>query len=263
MPIDPDPDAEPGGDGMLLSGPDGAPLATFRWREDEGERVVSRFRAAGGRSSSDHAARQAARELAGRRVTTGDDETARALVGAGAMLVRAATDMERDLGRPNDPPALPAGWSFAPHGWDDDLSATLAAAYGPEHPDHVGDDRESRLRWFLDGPESPLNGAGLIPGASARLVHPSGRTAGQVVTAGPVPWSKGSCGWILDIAVNPAAQGRGFGTALLAYAISGARSAGLATAGLSVTDGNPARRLYDRFGFRPISRSVTLRLPSR
>jgi hypothetical protein len=41
----------------------------------------------------------------------------------------------------------------------------------------------------------------------------------------------------------------------------GTRAAGLTTVGLTVTDGNPARRLYDRMGFRPVLRHFEVRVP--
>jgi ribosomal protein S18 acetylase RimI-like enzyme len=66
---------------------------------------------------------------------------------------------------------------------------------------------------------------------------------------------------VLDLAIAPPAQGRGFGAALLVHAMIGTRDAGLPTLGLTVTDGNPARRLYDRMGFRPVLRTFTMRLP--
>jgi ribosomal protein S18 acetylase RimI-like enzyme len=67
--------------------------------------------------------------------------------------------------------------------------------------------------------------------------------------------------WVLDLAVAPGGQGRGFGAALLAYAMRGTRQAGLTIVGLTVTDGNPARRLYDRMGFRPVLRHFEVRAP--
>ena len=50
-------------------------------------------------------------------------------------------------------------------------------------------------------------------------------------------------------------RGRGIGSALLAELISTARARGLTGISLSVEDGNGARRLYDRSGFRVVGRN--------
>jgi mycothiol synthase len=246
--------ASPPPDQVELRDSRGTPVVQFRWRDDDGERVVSQLRPLPG-VSPDQAARQVVPDLAGRRITTADEPLARALIGAGCTLERAATDMERDLSGPLPVAAPAAGWALIPHDWDDDLARALAAAYGPGHPDQG--DRVTRLQSLLNSDR----GLVLIPGASARLRDPDGRSAGEVVTVGPVPWASAPTSWVLDLAVAPAAQGRGSGAALLAYAMSGTRDAGLTTAGLTVTDGNPARRLYDRLGFRPVMRHFSVRAP--
>jgi mycothiol synthase len=243
-----------GPEGTLLSDGHGVPLATFRRRDEDGEQVIGRLLPNPG-ISPDRVARQAVRDLAGYRLTTPEEDMARALIGAGCTLLRAATDLQRDLREPIPvtPPA--AGWALIPHDWDDDLAEALTAAYGPEHPDRG--DRVGRLRELL----ASDRGLVLLPGASARLRGPDGRSAGQVFTVGPVPWGSTPMSWVLDLAIAPAAQGRGLGAALLAYAMRGTLDAGLTTAGLTVTDGNPARRLYDRMGFRPTQRHFAVRAP--
>jgi GNAT superfamily N-acetyltransferase len=158
------------------------------------------------------------------------------------------------------PAVSPAdGWTIVPHDWDDDLTTALAAAYARrDHPDRAdGIDRVSRLRSLTEGE----NGLIVLPGATGRLKDPGGRSAGQVFTVGPVPWGSAPTAWVLDLSVSPDGQGRGFGAALLAYAMSGTRQAGLTVVGLTVTDGNPARRLYDRMGFRPVLRHFEVRAP--
>lgn len=52
------------------------------------------------------------------------------------------------------------------------------------------------------------------------------------------------------LAVAPEARGRGIGGALLAHAEAEARRDGLARLALDVIENNPARRLYERHGFR-------------
>jgi GNAT superfamily N-acetyltransferase len=67
----------------------------------------------------------------------------------------------------------------------------------------------------------------------------------------------------LSIAVRPACRGRGVGTALLSALIVLAREEGHAALSLSVEPDNPARRLYERAGFRKVGTeggSWTLRI---
>ncbi|MGY5882961.1 N-acetyltransferase family protein [Modestobacter lacusdianchii] len=49
--------------------------------------------------------------------------------------------------------------------------------------------------------------------------------------------------------VHPAHQGRGVGTALVGHLFAHAEAAGVDRVELTVLDGNPARRLYERSGF--------------
>jgi mycothiol synthase len=241
-------------DGVLLSDRHGVPVARLQWRDEGGERIARAFQPSPG-TPADRAARLGVAELAGCRIKTNDEEAARALIGAGCTLVRAATDMHRGFEEPipASPPA--GGWTIVPHDWDDDLAAALDAAYGPDHPDRS--DRVGRLRSLTEGER----GLAVLPGATARLQDPGGRSAGQVFTVGPVPWSSEPMSWVLDLAVGPGGQRRGFGAALLAYAIRGTQQAGLTAVGLTVSDGNPARRLYDRMGFRPVLRYFEVRAP--
>ncbi|WP_446209923.1 GNAT family N-acetyltransferase [Micromonospora sp. IBSANI012] len=254
MPLHPDPEPSAG---HLLSTDDGTPLARLRLRDDDGERVAGEVTPLPGADVRVLAA-QARRDLAGARLETPDDALTAALVAGGLTLRRAATDMRHDLTDVPEPVPLPAGWSWAPAGWDDDLAEGLAAAYGPDHPDgrwQPSDTAEVRGMFERAEPVPPL-----LP-ASARVVGPDGRSAGHVLAAGPVPWTEDLCAWILNLGVAPAAQRRGLGRALLGHALRGAHAAGLPRVGLSVADGNPARRMYDEAGFRPVARVLTVPLP--
>ena len=53
----------------------------------------------------------------------------------------------------------------------------------------------------------------------------------------------------LAIAVVPSKRGHGIGETLLAELIEKAKAAGYERLSLSVEPGNPARKLYERFGF--------------
>jgi ribosomal protein S18 acetylase RimI-like enzyme len=56
---------------------------------------------------------------------------------------------------------------------------------------------------------------------------------------------------IMDIALAPAFRGRGIGSGLLRRLISEAEASGR-TLSIHVEGNNPARRLYERLGFRPV-----------
>ena len=56
----------------------------------------------------------------------------------------------------------------------------------------------------------------------------------------------------LTIAVVPSRRGRGLGEELLAALVERARSEGYRSLSLSVERGNPAQKLYERFGFRVV-----------
>ncbi|MCW3840499.1 GNAT family N-acetyltransferase [Micromonospora yasonensis] len=255
MPVRPHP--EDPADSLLVAD-DGTALARLRLRDDAGTRVAAEVRPLPG-TAVRLLAGQARRDLAGYRLETSDEDLADALVAGGLTLHRAATDMRHDLADVPAPVALPPGWSLGEPGWDDELVEGLAAAYGPGHPDgpwQASDTAEVRAMFDTGEPVPPL-----LP-ASARLVDPDGRSAGHVLCAGPVPWTEDVCAWVLNLAVAPRAQGRGFGRALLTHALRGAREAGLPAVGLSVADGNPARRMYDGAGFRPYTRVLTVLLPA-
>ena len=55
---------------------------------------------------------------------------------------------------------------------------------------------------------------------------------------------------ITELHVAPRHRGRGIGTAVLQHAEEHARAGGYPSMALQTWCGNPARRLYERFGFR-------------
>jgi hypothetical protein len=55
----------------------------------------------------------------------------------------------------------------------------------------------------------------------------------------------------LSVCVLPGYRGTGLGAGLVGAAVAEARRRGLPALSLSVEDGKPARRLYERLGFRP------------
>lgn len=90
-------------------------------------------------------------------------------------------------------------------------------------------------------------GFGRTRPAFIRGIRRGGRLAGVVFGCEAAP----EVGFILQVAVVPEFQGRGLGRTLLCEAAHCFREAGCKRLALGVTVDNPARRLYERLGFRP------------
>lgn len=251
MPLLPAPDEV---EGHLLIGPGGRPLAWTRLREED--RVAGRTRLLPGVDAEDAAA-QACVDLAGFRLATTDTALADALAVSGVPVHRVAVDMVHDLADVPPLTPLPPGWALAPGGWDADLGAAVAEAYGSGHVDGPWTDEKTAEVAGMYGA-----GASLPPlsAATARVLDPDRRSAGHILCAGPVPWADQGA-WILTFGLAHRAQGQGLGRALVSHALRGAHGAGQPRVGLSVTEGNPARRLYDAAGFKVVHRVHSFRLP--
>jgi ribosomal protein S18 acetylase RimI-like enzyme len=64
-------------------------------------------------------------------------------------------------------------------------------------------------------------------------------------------------GWIPNLAVDPAAQGKGLGRALLIHAIEFLRRAGMQVAKIETLDQNPiGQTLYPSLGFQEVARQI-------
>jgi GNAT superfamily N-acetyltransferase len=71
-----------------------------------------------------------------------------------------------------------------------------------------------------------------------------------VTRAEPEAWGWPGGPWVATVLVVPRWQGRGVGRAVMCRAIARCTAAGEARIGLTVTEGNPAERLYHALGFR-------------
>jgi L-amino acid N-acyltransferase YncA len=66
---------------------------------------------------------------------------------------------------------------------------------------------------------------------------------------------------VAELFRRPGATYRGTGRALLLAGIATVSSAGVATLGLTVSDGNPAERLYAELGFERVLTSLVVVIP--
>jgi GNAT superfamily N-acetyltransferase len=131
------------------------------------------------------------------------------------------------------------------------IAVAASAATPPDHADHeiwLGVDRTRYWKQLLAGEGSC---GAVMPEPSRVLRSPDGAIVGVVVVAAMrvSEWWPGGP-WIPEIFVVPDFQGRGLGGLLLAHAMGACVDAGHQRLGLTVTQGNPAQHLYERFGFR-------------
>ncbi|MEU9889373.1 GNAT family N-acetyltransferase [Sphaerisporangium sp. NPDC051011] len=195
-------------------------------------------------------------------VVSGNEDLGRRLLAAGARPLRHAHVHSRDL---RAAPA-PAEWAETGYGVVSSDAVPAAevfpawhAAYGPGHPDHrpVDDTEllERELEPLLDGrSHGPLLPCGGLLLRDGRVV------AGVLVGDRGDPPPVGGP-WIYDVFRDPSPQYAGLGAVMLRRALSLATLHGLPALGLAVTEGNPARRLYERLGFRHLFSSVTVIVP--
>lgn len=134
------------------------------------------------------------------------------------------------------------------------------AAYPPGHPDHRPKDNEALLKELfhplLDG---TLHGPSLP--CSCLVVDEADQVvAGLLVNdiEGDPPYGGP---WITELFRDPDPRHRGLGRRLLRRAISATAADGRASLGLVVTEGNPARGLYEAHGFRLVDSTITVIIP--
>jgi len=149
-------------------------------------------------------------------------------------------------------PEVPAGVRIMSLGADPDVLTELELECHPAG--HVDRDRAlsviaaGSFRRLLTG---ELIGPVLETASGQAEDDDSGRVLGMGIV---VWWERADMWqgpWVADVCVKPAHQGRGIGTALLKRALVACAAMGAGRIGLAVTDGNPARALYERLGFVP------------
>jgi GNAT superfamily N-acetyltransferase len=145
---------------------------------------------------------------------------------------------------------LPAGMTAeAPGRPTAELVPARTRAYPPSHPDWAATwDPGRELGRILAGTE-----CGELLDAS-RIAVADGAVAGAVLLTddpeGSLVVPPGLL--VADVFRDPAPAWRGVGSALLRRALAAAAD-GHDAAHLLVTEGNPARRIYDRLGFEPVA----------
>ncbi|MFJ8626159.1 GNAT family N-acetyltransferase [Kitasatospora sp. NPDC093550] len=194
-------------------------------------------------------------------VVSGSPELGRRLVAGGARVLRHAHTLRRDLRA--DPP--PADWAGAPlreglravpcDRAPEELFESWRAAFGPGHVDHFpGDDAralDERLGLLLAG-----KAIGPVLPSSLLAVDAEERVIGAVVLT-----DRDGLPWVAEVFRHPRRGYRGLGADLLRRAVADAAARGTADLHLAVSEGNPARRLYESLGFRLQETSLTVIVP--
>lgn len=202
--------------------------------------------------SVERAAKAILEQLRGMRIAA-DEPLGRALVAAGGSQLRHAHLMTHDM-------AVRPQWRH-PRGYrltDLDRPATdlldaYRAAFGPGHVDYRDEPPEralAELESHLSGREfgPPLRGSGLA-------VAVDGTVAGAILL-GVLPGEPPLNGpWLIEVFRHP--DHRGVGRALCERALA---LADVPVLGLMVTEGNPARGLYETLGFRLVRTALVVQL---
>jgi GNAT superfamily N-acetyltransferase len=139
-----------------------------------------------------------------------------------------------------------------------DLLAARLRAFAAGHVDHAPERAQAAV---LDRIVSGREAGPLLPCSRLAVADAEGEVVGVALVTDP-PAVGGEGGpWIADIYRDPSPEWAGLGTALLHAVLVAAVEQRHAAIGLAVTEGNPARRLYERLGFR-IVREVRQREPA-
>ena len=244
----------------LLEDATGHPVATFLRGDRDGFPLADDVQPEGG-TDAEQIADAIERELRG-HIIGGSRELGELLVQRGAIARRRSTLMECEPAavRSHGPPRPPAGVTIEPAAGrtPDDVLDAYIDAYPEAHPDHhAGLDRDGQremLRALMAGEViGPLLGCSRVARAGDGYV-------GASLVFDPAGEPPLGVPWVGELFRHPDAP-RGVGASLLAATLDQARDDGLAVIGLRVSDGNPARALYDRLGFRPRQEVVTVFVP--
>ncbi|WP_076433019.1 GNAT family N-acetyltransferase [Microbispora rosea] len=185
-------------------------------------------------------------------------ELGQALLDRGARLLRHMHVMRCDL-----PVAWPVAGT-APDGFlivpcdrpPAEILPAWLAAYPPGHPDHRPRDRDKALNEELVPLLSGEEIGPLLP-CSVLAVREDSPGPGEVV-GGVFAHDSDRGPWIADVFRHPDRSPRGLGALMLSATLARAGADGLTGLGLVVTEGNPARHVYERLGFHVVATVMTV-----
>jgi GNAT superfamily N-acetyltransferase len=235
----------------VLSDADG-PVGRYDRGERMGQVYADLFEREPG-VSAERAARAVLEQLRGWRIAA-DEPLGRELIAAGGKALRHAHLMSHDLAeRPRW--REPAGYRLT----DVDrpgaaLVDAYRAAFPPGHVDHRPDETPEKARAVLDGYVAGREFGPLLRG-SGLAVAPDGSVVGAILL-GTLPGDPPLNGpWLIEVFRHP--DHRGVGRALIERALA---LADVPVLGLMVTEGNPARGLYEELGFKVVHSALVVQL---
>lgn len=199
-------------------------------------------------------------------VRTHDGVEAARLLAAGGRLRRLARDMAVDLIAARTPEARAVPTDIRLETLGSDIEGIALAAADAVLPGHVdfgvwsGVDRFEYWRQLLAG-EGPCGS--VLPKASCVVRDQGGAIVGALVVT-DMPASEWWAGdpWIPEVFVVSGHQGQGLGGLLVGHAVRACVDGGSRRLGLTVSDRNPARQLYERFGFQPFRTTWLVERPA-
>lgn len=232
----------------ILAGPDGAPAVSYVKDVRNGLPCADLAEAMG-----PGAADVIMASLPGWLVV-GAPDLAAELLARGARLVRHAHEMTCDLrSAPPADPEPPEGFRFIPcDRAAEEIFPAWRAAYPPDHPDRRRMD-DAALRGLLAGEV-----IGEVLPCSLLVVDTD-----DAVVAGVVVTGFQGRPWVGDVFRDPGRTPSGLGGRMLAAVRARAAADGWERLGLAVTEGNPARRVYERLGFTVVRSAMTVAVPDR
>ncbi|MFI2611362.1 GNAT family N-acetyltransferase [Kitasatospora sp. NPDC018619] len=194
-------------------------------------------------------------------VVSGPPALGRELMAHGARVLRHAHTLRRDLRA--DPP--PADWAATPlrdglravpcDRPPEELYGAWRAAFAPGHVDfRPGED----ARVLAERVAPVLAGELIGPVLPSSLLAVDGEDR---VVAGLVLTDRDGRPWVAEVFRHPERGYRGLGADLLRRGLGDAAARGLADVTLVVSEGNPARRLYESLGFLHQETSLTVVVP--
>lgn len=187
-------------------------------------------------------------------VRTTEAAEAEALLARGGSLLRYSYEMALDLRIEELPEARPVPRGLTLAAIDRpaaELAAAAETAFPPDHADSAIWAEMNRVSYWEELLSGRVTGP-ILPRCSRLLVRPQGTVVGAVMVTlmeASDWWSGGP--WIPEMFVVPRWQGKGLGGLLLSFVINRCAASGHPRIGLTVSDTNPAKGFYQRFGFRP------------